>query len=172
MSLSDREKSFLAWIAVMLCLTAFSWESLWSLARFTGWLLRGLVALVIFLLVLGSCQRRRDITNYQRVFREIFGEPTAGFPKLEVGSCYGFDSFTILFATREEVAEPARQIQVARFKAEVQQMCAHQGSEDNPFDVDRTVCVSYDGELEERSALIANRLQTRATNADKPGGQG
>lgn len=168
MSLSDREKGFLAWIAVMLCLTAFSWERLWLLARFTGWLLLGLVVLVILMLSLASRQRKRVITNYQQVFREIFGEPSSGFPKLEVGSSYGFDSFTILFATREERAQPDRQNQVERFKTVIQQLCARQGGDSRPFDADQALFVSYDGELEERAAQIANRLNLHTTNANKP----
>lgn len=167
MSLSDREKSFLAWIALMLCLTAFSRERLWSLARFTGWLLLGLVVLVILLLSLGSRQRRRDVTNYQQVFREIFGEPLEGFPKLEVGSSYGFDSFTILFATREELAQPERQNQVERFKTVIQKLCADQGGDSRPFDVNQALSVSYDGELDEWSTQIPDRLNSRPANADK-----
>jgi hypothetical protein len=162
MTLSSGEKGLLARVAVAFCIATLSssgWRILW---KGLGWLVLIVVAVLGVLMVIGTIQRRRKVAQYQHEFRAIFGDPSSGFPKLKVRMSYGYDSFTILLATREEVNQPDRQEQVARFKNVIQEMCKDQGTDERPFNVNRAVWVHHDGYLEEMQRRVLEQTHGSA----------
>jgi len=81
-------------------------------------------------------------------------------PVLTVSYTYSFPSFLLDFPTRESHQAAADSGAVSRFMAEIQQLCAHCGQKDNPFDARRAVSCS---DPEHRHALEQWAAKERAS---------
>lgn len=102
----------------------------------------GLVAIWVGVCIVRS---RREKARLVVAFRAAFRDLDYPEPTLKTGSSYGFPTFTITFATEDNMKTAQRDGRLGIFKRSISELYGHCGSESNPFDASRAVWETYIG---------------------------
>lgn len=90
-------------------------------------------------------QTRREKARLLAAFRVAFQDFNFPKPTLQMGTSYGYPTFTITFATEEDLKSAQADGRLGHFKHSISELYGHCGSENNPFDASRAVWATYIG---------------------------
>lgn len=90
-------------------------------------------------------QSRREKARLLVVFGAAFRDIDYPEPTLKTGSSYSYPTFTITFATEEDMKAAQADGCLGIFKQSISELYGHCGSESNPFDAARAVWATYIG---------------------------
>ncbi|MBI5767400.1 MAG: hypothetical protein HZA93_06360 [Verrucomicrobia bacterium] len=127
-------------ILAVYCVGVLAW------ARYTMLVVAGALILVGLFCGYFIVSTRRERDRAKRVdaaFREVYAQ-LSPLPVMEISGAYGFPAFKILFCSRP--ALEAASSRNAAFKSEIGKIYRDYGTRSNPFDADRALLFTYDGQ--------------------------
>ena len=106
------------------------------------------VLLVIVLMVRSTKMRKAREQRCRDAFESVFSDSTVR-PTYEQGYSYGYPSFTVTFPSKADLQHSETQGRTKRFRDEITQCCEDSGSKKHPFDAERAIWFTYEGEIDE-----------------------
>jgi hypothetical protein len=105
----------------------------------------GVGGLVSIWAVVCMVQAKREKERLMVAFKAAFGDFNGRDPKLKTGSSFGFPTFTLTFASEEDLKTAQVEGRVGLFKYSISELYGHCGSSSNPFDAARAVWATFEG---------------------------
>ena len=112
------------------------------------------VLFVIALMVRSTKMRKAREQRFRDAFESVFSESTVR-PTYEQSYSYGYPSFTVTFPSKTDMQHSDTQRRTKRFKEEIAQCCKDSGSKKYPFDAERAIWFTYEGEID----AVRSKLQ-------------
>ena len=106
---------------------------------------------VAILLFQASRTRAAEQQRYKEVFESVFANSSTK-PKYEQEYSYGYPAFTLTFASKAELDEAVSGKITDLFSQRIGEVCRNTGSKKHPFDAERAIWLTYEGELETMTA--------------------
>ena len=117
-----------------------------------------ITVLVIVVLVFRSISKQRTREQqYWAAFESVFSSLPAT-PKYEQRYSYGYPAFTVTFASKPDLDENRTNGLTERFTKRIGELCKDSGSKKHPFDAERAIWFTYEGEIDE---IVARSQITR-----------
>ncbi|MBN8458457.1 MAG: hypothetical protein J0M04_11535 [Verrucomicrobia bacterium] len=105
----------------------------------------GVGGVVAFWAAVCIVHSRKEKARLMVAFRAAFTDLDYPEPILKTGSSYGYPTFTITFATEDDMKTAQADGLLGIFKRSISELYGHCGSESNPFDASRAVWATYIG---------------------------